>query len=285
MKIERRSILAVLFVSLLLVLSGWLLYRHAIPKLSVSTSSPSVTILARSNVSDEFLTEARLQPVWFGPPRLIISESLDILFSELNKKPKNSEVVSKVAMKLSQERQWKESLKYYRRWIELDPSSVNAWIGAAYALVNLNRAEEAISLLDSAKKRSKMGSEQLHYIYSTIGDVYLYLALSYKSNDNDRYYLLLDYAKKAYRQAKALGDVSSRPDIGLVRIAIEKNDFDSAKSMLDRLYSIGVESVRQQALVAYYQGVVHERQGKVQIARRYYRAAIQADPSSFALLK
>lgn len=240
-------------------------------------------VSASQSIGENDLTEKKLQPVWFGPPRVSIPETLEEITNRLRRDPENRDLVAMAAIKASQERKWESALRFYRRWIELDPKEVNAHLGVVYALVNLHRASEALELLTLAQRGATGNKQQMHYYCAVEGDVYLFLALEAKHRSRESYETLLKKAQASYVKAQKAGDFSARATIGLLRIALEREQFAAAQKIIDNLYKKGVTNQREQALVAYYQGVVLERQGNLSKAREYYRAAINADPASFAI--
>lgn len=237
------------------------------------------------DISEDMLSERTLQPVWFGPPRIDVPDSLEQIVEKLSHNPSDEDTVAKAAIKAAQVGKWSDALGFYETWIKLNPEAINAQLGAIYALVNLGRVSEALQLLDTAKRRAAKNKQQMHYYCAVEGDVYFFLAMDAKHDAKDLYEKRLKEAEVAYTAAQKSGDFSARASIGLLRIALETGRLPDAQRILNDLYTKGVHNQREQALVAYYQGVLNERQGNLSEARNYYRSAIQADPPSFAVLK
>lgn len=272
-------------VLLAVVIVAVLVKERAVSKLSGETARSWYLLSTNHNIDENSLNERHLQPVWFGPPRLNIPETSEEIAIQLQRAPRDKNIVARAAVIASQQGKWEEALAFYRKWSELDPKEINAYLGVVYALVNLRRASEALDVLKLAKRRSSTGEQQMHYYYTVEGDVYLFLALDAKRMEQEAYKTLLNKAEACYSKAQELGNFSARAPIGLLRIALERGQLATAQEILDSLYKAGVTSQREQALIAYYQGVVLERRGDLNKAREYYRAAVRTDPASFAVLR
>lgn len=239
--------------------------------------------VASPNIDEHTLSENKLQPIWFGPPRTDIPQTLEEITDQLRRSPASKEIIIKAAIKAAQRGKWDVSLQYARRWIDLAPREVDAYICAVHALVNLGRASEAVELLVLARRRADGDKLRLHQYNAVEGDVHLFLALEAKRSSQESYETSLKRAEALYKEAQQAGNFSIHPAVGLLRVSLERNDVATAQKILTSLYQEGVNTRREQVLIAYYQGVVLERQGDLGKAREYYRAAVTTDPASFAV--
>lgn len=272
----------------------WWLLRNSPAPVSKSSSDSSVRVFyitRAEQVSDRWLTSQYLQPLYFGPPREAIEKTVEELKKEIENNPKNVKAVSDLAILLAQNRQWEESLTYARRWTELasDPTdSLDAWLGVAYALVNLWRLREAIEALDEAIARSTTRVSRA-LLLAVQGEIYLILA----GEDINERESLVSQSGRCFHKALELSPDLSRALLGKARwhihrylwgMGAKEEELKHSEQLIDRLYTVGVVNKREQALVAYYRGQLYELRGEQSLAQEYYRAAIKADPTSFALI-
>lgn len=234
---------------------------------------------APERIAPQYLSERHLQPVWFGAPRLRVSESEATLRERVKRNPRDVEAHLNLAVLYAQKGDWANAARHNRRARELDSQQVNGWMGEAYALVNLKRLDEALRVMEQAQRALKDPTDQA-YCAVVEGDVYLVLA----SERRGQRVTYLRKAEDAYRRALRKSANHPRALIGLTRLAAERNDLREMEKHLSQIYRSGAEPGRGQALAAYYRGVLLERRGDVKAARQLYNAAVQADRLSFALI-
>lgn len=230
-------------------------------------------------VQPKYLTERHLQPIWFGAPRIRVSESQATLQERVRRNPRDVQAHLDLAVLYAQKRDWANAARHNRRAREVDTQQINGWMGEAYALVNLKRWDEAIRVMEQAQRTLKNPHEQA-FCAVVEGDVYLILA----AERQRQYAAYLRKAEEAYRRALRKSANHPRALVGMIRLAVIRKDLNEMEKHLNQLYRTGAEPGRGQALAAYYRGVLMERRGDLKSAREYYSAALRADRYSFALI-
>ncbi len=233
-----------------------------------------VYITHPDRVNENWLSERFLQPLWFGPSRETIPETIEALREKVAQNPNDPKIVSDLAILLSQKRRWEEALTYARRWTELATTvddRLNSWILVAYALVNLNRYHGAIEELDKSM-RYNTHPKSKGYLYSVRGEVLLVMA----GQDEQRRDEYLEQAGESFNKALTSAPDLRRALLGKARwhllrhtwgVSQTNDELEQADQLLKRLYTVGVEYEREQVLTAYYQGVVYERKGNLGLAK------------------
>lgn len=257
-----RHRLTILFFIALAACAGWTVY---------------LTYFRAAVNTNNDLSENSLQPVYFGPPRVRITTPEPQLWSRFERNRSDSAAVSELAFLMAQKGQWQDALKFYQKWMRMRPAEINAIIGCAYALVNLGKPREAIAFLQKTRTVLKT-PEAVAFTWHVEGDIWWFLALSAEKDSRERY---LTTAEKCQKRALEIVPHSCRFYLGMVRVALAKNDLTLASKLIDQIYAIGCTTNREQALASYYKGVIHERLGDLKKAQLYYSAAISADPESF----
>lgn len=224
----------------------------------------------------QMLSEKYLQPIYFGAPQVVVNQSENELIKILNRDKNNVKAITSMAILMVQAGRWQEATRYYQRWVNLNPADVNGWIGYAYALVNLQKPRDAITLLRNARKHLK-SSYDIAFTWHVEGDIWWSLALAYPKQKKEYLHL----ASQAHDRALQRAPQNARFLLGLVRVALASNDLGTASRLIDRIYAIGVSTKREQALSAYYKAVILERSGRIQEAQSYYKEALKADSKSF----
>jgi tetratricopeptide (TPR) repeat protein len=230
-----------------------------------------------SAVSGDLLSEHFLQPVYFGPPRVFVSTPEFQLRPRFEKNRRDIAAVSDLAFLTAQKGQWQDAQMFYQEWLRIRPTDINAIVGRVFALVNLNKPREAIEFLRKTRAALK-AHEDVAFTWHVEGDIWWFLAMSADEGSRKIY---LESAEKCQKRALEIVPNSSRFLLGMVRVALAKNDLHMASILVERVYTVGCETNREQALASYYRGTILERTGELKKAQSYYLAAISADPESF----
>jgi cytochrome c-type biogenesis protein CcmH/NrfG len=181
------------------------------------------------------------------------------LLAALNDDPRDVEVLEALARGYAQERRDEEAEKLFSRWLELEPSNVEARLGRGQARRMLayepgRRLADAISDFQEVLKLDAQRFEAR-----------LNLAECYLSDAR------LAEARAEFLRCVALRDDRPEPLVGLAHCAIEAQDWPEAEKLLDLALKVDPQSLR--ALIL--KGDVELRHEHYESAVEHYRRALK----------